>query len=60
MVRIIVSMCLIKLAMQQKRTIGSDGSDDGLLDRPDGLFIKGDVMYVNADSWNHSILTGKD
>ena len=59
MVRIIVSMCLIKLAMQQKRTIGSDGSDDGLLDRPDGLFIKGDVMYV-ADSWNHSILTGKD
>ena len=47
-------MCLTKLAMQQKRTVGSDGSDDGLLDRPDGLFIKGCVIYV-ADSWNHSI-----
>ena len=41
-------------ASQQKRTIGSKGSDDGQFSSPRGLFIKGDVMYV-ADSGNHCI-----
>ena len=42
------------LAGQQKGTIGSHGSGDGQFNSPDGLFIKGDVMYV-ADSENHRI-----
>ena len=41
-------------AGQQRKTIGSSGSDDGQFRGPRGLFIKGDVMYV-ADCDNHRI-----
>ena len=41
-------------AGQQRRTIGSSGSGDGQFNRPHGLFIKGDVMYV-ADYGNNRI-----
>ena len=41
-------------AGQQKRTIGSKGIDNGQFNGPQGLFIKGDVMYV-ADRGNHRI-----
>ena len=39
---------------QQKRIIRSIGSDDGQFNKPYGLFIKGDVMYV-AEFGNHCI-----
>ena len=41
-------------AGKQKRTIGSVGRDDGQLNSPHGLFIKGDVVHV-ADGGNHRI-----
>ena len=44
-------------AGQQKRTIGSSGSGDGQFNRPHGLFIKGDVMYV-ADYRIQKLTTG--
>ena len=37
-----------------KNAIGSRGSGDGQFIRPDGISIKGDVLYV-ADSGNHRI-----
>ena len=37
-----------------KNTIGSSGSGDGQFNGPNGISIKGDVLYV-ADSDNHSI-----
>ena len=45
---------MLDQAGQQKRTIGSDGSGDGQFNYPDGLFIKGDVIYV-ANNGNHRI-----
>ena len=39
---------------QLKNTIGSSGSGDGQFSHPNGLTIKGDVLYV-ADGGNHRV-----
>ena len=41
-------------AGKHTRTIGSGGSGDGQFNGAEGIFIKGDVMYV-ADWYNHRI-----
>ena len=47
---------------QRKNTIGSSGSGDGQFSYPNGVSIKGDVLYV-ADTGNHRVqkltLSGK-
>eukprot|EP00731_Ephydatia_muelleri_P033402 Em0029g8a len=53
---------LITMDGQRKNTIGSSGSGDGQFSYPNGVSIKGDVLYV-ADTCNHRVqkltLSGK-
>ena len=56
----VASYCLDRVRVfdqgghKKKRTIGSGGSGDGQFSKPNGISIKGDVMYV-ADYGNHHI-----